>query len=114
MGISNLCIEEPSREARACCVTSGRRWQGTVEERESSCDLALQSSRLGPRILREQWVTDFAVLRGGDVVHVGRPLRDFYERRASWDSVKPYLECVFAIVHPTTKASPGKEFAAAE
>jgi len=47
-----------------------------------------------------------------DVVLVGKPLRDFFQRRASWDTVKPYLECVFAVADPKTKASPGAEFAA--
>jgi len=46
-----------------------------------------------------------------DVVHVGTPLREFYEHRASWDSAKPYFECVFAVADPNTKASPGSEFA---
>jgi hypothetical protein len=39
-----------------------------------------------------------------DVVHVGRPLREFYERQAGWDAVKPYFECVFAVADPNTKA----------
>ena len=47
-----------------------------------------------------------------DVVLVGKPLRDFYEHRASWEIVKPYFECVFAIIDANTKASPGAEFAA--
>jgi hypothetical protein len=46
------------------------------------------------------------------VVLIGEPLRDFYEHRASWEIVKPYFECTFAIVDANTKASPGAEFAA--
>ena len=45
-------------------------------------------------------------------VVVGKPLKDFYEHGASWETVKPYLECVFAVVDPSTKASAGSEFAA--
>lgn len=47
-----------------------------------------------------------------NVVLVGQPLREFFEQRAGWDTVKPYFECVFAIVDPSTKASPGAEFTA--
>jgi hypothetical protein len=47
-----------------------------------------------------------------NVVVVGRPLRDFYEHGASWEAVKPYLECVFAVVDPNSKATAGSEFAA--
>ena len=44
-------------------------------------------------------------------VTVGRPLDDLYEKGASWETVKPYIDCIFTVVAPTTKASPGKEFA---
>jgi hypothetical protein len=46
------------------------------------------------------------------VVPVGRPLRDFFQSRASWEAVRPYFDCVFAVVDPEAKASPGAEFAA--
>jgi hypothetical protein len=47
-----------------------------------------------------------------NAVTVAKPLVDYFEHGAGWDTVKPYLECVFTVVDPTTKASPGKEFAA--
>ena len=46
------------------------------------------------------------------VVPVGKPLMDFFQKRASWETVRPYFECVFAVANPTTKASPGAEFVA--
>jgi hypothetical protein len=46
------------------------------------------------------------------VVPVGRPLRDFFQGRAGWETVRPYLDCVFAVADPEAKASPGAEFAA--
>ena len=45
------------------------------------------------------------------VVPVGRPLRDFFQSRASWKTVKPYFDCIFAVVNPDAEASPGAEFA---
>ncbi len=44
-------------------------------------------------------------------VMVGKALKDFNERGASWETVKPYLDCVFAVVDPSVKASAGTEFA---
>jgi hypothetical protein len=44
-------------------------------------------------------------------VAVAKPLDDRYEKGASWETVKPYIECIFTVVDLTTKASPGKEFA---
>ncbi len=45
-----------------------------------------------------------------NAVTVGKPLVDYYEHGASWETVRPYLECVFTVVDPTTEATPGKEF----
>jgi hypothetical protein len=43
-------------------------------------------------------------------VLIGRSLREFYEQGATWETVKPYFECVFAVADPNTKASAGNEF----
>ena len=45
-------------------------------------------------------------------VIVGKQLLEYLGQKASWASVQPYLECVFAISDPATKASAGSEFAA--
>lgn len=47
-----------------------------------------------------------------NVINVSKPFADFYDKGVTWETVKPYVECVFTVVDPTTKASPGKEFAA--
>jgi hypothetical protein len=47
-----------------------------------------------------------------NAVTVLKPLDDYYEKGASWETVKPYIDCIFTVVDPTTKASAGKEFAA--
>lgn len=52
-----------------------------------------------------------ALARPVNVTVVGKPLKDFYEHGASWETVKPYFECVFAVVDPNSKASAGIEFA---
>ena len=44
------------------------------------------------------------------VITVGRTLRQFYEKKASWDTVKPYVECVFALQSPDTPATAGIGF----
>jgi hypothetical protein len=44
------------------------------------------------------------------VITVGRTLRSYFEKNASWETVKPYLECVFAIQEPDTPASAGIGF----
>lgn len=44
------------------------------------------------------------------VVAVGRDLRALYEQRASWETVRPYLACVFAIEDPNALASAGSAF----
>lgn len=48
-----------------------------------------------------------ALQQAGDVVEVGRPLRRAKERNASWEEVRPYLECVFGLVDPSAPAGPG-------
>jgi hypothetical protein len=45
-----------------------------------------------------------------NVVLVGTALRELYEREAKWETVRPYFECVFAVVDTNTKATPGHEF----
>jgi hypothetical protein len=45
-------------------------------------------------------------------VMVGKVLKDSYERGDGWEKVRPYIECVFSVVDPNSKASAGAEFAA--
>jgi hypothetical protein len=46
-----------------------------------------------------------------NVIDVGRVFNAYFERQASWDEVKPYAECVFA-VHPSARnSSPGDKYA---
>jgi hypothetical protein len=45
-----------------------------------------------------------------NVVTVSKPLTDYFDQRATWETVKPYVQCIFTVIDPTTKASPGKEF----
>ena len=47
-----------------------------------------------------------------NAVAVGQPLRDFYEHEAKWETVRPYFECIFSVVDPNAKASPGNGFTA--
>lgn len=44
------------------------------------------------------------------VVRVGRTLREYYEAKASWEAVRPYIECAFALENPEAKASAGEGF----
>lgn len=44
------------------------------------------------------------------VVAVGRDLRTLYEQRASWEAVRPYLACIFAIEDFSAQASAGSAF----
>lgn len=52
------------------------------------------------------------LVRPVNVVSVGKPLVDFYEQGKNWQEVRPYFECVFAVVDPNSTATAGKEFAA--
>lgn len=47
-----------------------------------------------------------------NVVSVGQSVLGLYRSHATWESVKPYFQCVFDIVDAASKASPGKDFAA--
>lgn len=45
------------------------------------------------------------------IIDVGRIFNAYFIRKASWDEVKPYVECVFA-VHPNARlSSPGDKYA---
>jgi hypothetical protein len=47
-----------------------------------------------------------------NAVTAAKPLLDYFEQKASWEAVKHYLECIFAISDPQRAASAGKEFEA--
>jgi hypothetical protein len=47
-----------------------------------------------------------------NVVDAGQVLRGYYDRKASWDEVKPYLECVYDLEDPQVPASAGAGFEA--
>ncbi len=44
------------------------------------------------------------------VIDVGRTLRDYYHRNETWDTVRAYIECIFALENPDQPASPGAAF----
>jgi hypothetical protein len=44
------------------------------------------------------------------VITVGRTLKKYFEDGATWDTVKPYMECVFALQQSGTAASAGIGF----
>ena len=44
------------------------------------------------------------------VIAVGRTLRQYYENKATWDTVRPYIECVFTLQQADTPASAGIGF----
>lgn len=46
-----------------------------------------------------------------NVIDVGKILKEMFERGETWETVKPYLECVFDVENPAAKASPGAGFA---
>ncbi|MGH8103640.1 MAG: hypothetical protein ACREJQ_03865 [bacterium] len=45
-----------------------------------------------------------------NVIDVGRVLKEMFERGQAWETVKPYLECIFEAGNPAAKASPGDAF----
>lgn len=47
----------------------------------------------------------------GGVIEVGRNMVAMLDQKMSWDSVKPYVECVFALKDNATAASAGSHFA---
>ena len=51
-----------------------------------------------------------------NVVEIGRTLREYRDRNPvpSCDEVKPYLDCVFSLNNPDTRASVGAGFARAQ
>jgi hypothetical protein len=49
-----------------------------------------------------------------NVVSVAKPLSDYYAKGMSWETIKPFIDCVFTVVDPATKASPGQEFASGQ
>ncbi len=46
-----------------------------------------------------------------NVVDVGRILADYFTRRAAWNEVRPYIECVFALDSEPRLSSAGKRYA---
>ncbi len=44
------------------------------------------------------------------VIDVGGTLRDYFQRNETWETVRPYVECVFALENPDQPASPGPAF----
>lgn len=45
-----------------------------------------------------------------DVIDVGRTLNSFYQKRASWSEVQPYIECIFALDSDARVSSAGKKY----
>lgn len=53
---------------------------------------------------------DRHLLQQPDVVDVGRPLVDAYDARLSWDQMRPYFECIFALTDDAKPSSAGESF----
>lgn len=46
-----------------------------------------------------------------NVIDVGRVLNDYFSRRAAWNEVKPYIECIFSLDKEVRPASSGEKYA---
>ncbi|PXX45307.1 hypothetical protein [Undibacterium pigrum] len=46
-----------------------------------------------------------------NVLDVGRTLNTYFVRRATWDEVKPYIECIFTLHENVRAASAGEKYA---
>jgi hypothetical protein len=49
-----------------------------------------------------------------NVVAVGKPLVKMFNDKASWETVRPYFQCIFSVVDPNNKATAGDEFVSQE
>ncbi len=48
--------------------------------------------------------------RWPDAVEATRNLAQFYEARASWEDVRPYMQCLFELADDRTNSSPGEPY----
>lgn len=46
-----------------------------------------------------------------NVVDIGSELNRYFVRRATWEEVKPYVECIFALDTEVKKSSSGEKYA---
>jgi hypothetical protein len=46
-----------------------------------------------------------------NVIDIGRSLNDYFVRRAPWNEVKPYIDCIFALDKDVRLASAGEKYA---
>lgn len=53
----------------------------------------------------QHWVADRPT-----VIDVGQVLLDYQKRGSTWEDIKPYIDCVFALENPEAKASAGAAF----
>ena len=93
-------------------ATMGARCTGAEEHlapgriREFHCYINQDTAKHGDYDSRQAFAQHWAADRP-TVIDVGQELVEYYERGSAWEEVRPYLDCVFALEDPESKASAG-------
>ncbi len=74
--------------------------------REFHCYINQDTAKHGDYDSRQAFAQHWAADRP-TVIDVGQALVEYYQRGSTWEEVRPYLDCVFALEDPESKASAG-------
>lgn len=98
----------PDGQEKCPETANGYTMPGRVKEFHSYVNQ--DSSRHGEGDARNAFSTNWSGPRP-NVVDVGRTLNDYFVRRASWNEVRPYIQCIFALDIDARPASAGDRYA---
>jgi len=48
--------------------------------------------------------------RNYDLIDVGKTIMEYYSRKAPWEELRAYLDCVYDLADPNAPAGPGKDY----
>jgi hypothetical protein len=48
--------------------------------------------------------------RMADLIDVNRTLMEYYYRKAPWDALKAYLDCIYDLADPDAPSGPGSTY----
>lgn len=98
---SHVERDKPSREE--CKNVSGKRNPGSVR---SFRVYNLQNSTAHGKAESERELAH----RIDNLVDVGRTIMEYYSRKAPWEELKAYLDCVYDLADPNAPAGPGANY----
>ncbi len=104
---SDSHVERVEQRGQDCRHVSGKRNPGWVRQFHV---YTLQDSAAHSEAESDEEFAEKILYPETNMVDVGRTVMEYYSRKAPWDELKAYMDCVYDLAEPNAPAGPGSDY----